>query len=253
MKKSCMLLAMVIYLIAAISAGCLPAGDCPETGPAPARGVLGEAGRLAAAAGNRPGWSGQTDWDRQTAELSSSGNFTTASKRPESGPAKKLCFDLDEDGNEENYALEGGKLTVFAGSRIIWQSPEEWRVDDFVIGDANNDGIPDLNLIVWKAGSFGPHKPFWVAEEDKRIRNHLFIFDLVNGAIKTVWQSSNLDRPNYAITLEDLDGDGQNELIATEGDYNDPEKRQISCWKWNGWGFFLISGEPGEWGWPASQ
>ena len=245
MKKFWLLLATAIYLITGLPAGNLPAGGCPETGPALAGGVPGEAGRPASPAGSQPGRGGQPDWDRQTAELSSSGSFTIAGKKPESGPAKKLRFDLDRDGTEENYALEGGKLTVFAGSRIIWQSPEEWRVDDFVFGDANNDGIPDLNLLVWKAGSFGPHKPFWVTEEDKRIRNHLFIFDLVNGALKPVWQSSNLDRPNYAIALKDLDGDGQNELIATEGDYNDPERRQITYWKWEGWGFFQISGEPG--------
>jgi len=40
------------------------------------------------------------------------------------------------------------------------------------------------------------------------VKNHLFIFDLVNGAIKPVWQSSNLDCPNRSVELADLDGDG---------------------------------------------
>ena len=35
--------------------------------------------------------------------------------------------------------------------------------------------------------------------------------------MKPVWQSSNLDRPNYEAGLADLDGDGTNELVVVEG------------------------------------
>ncbi|RJQ26923.1 MAG: VCBS repeat-containing protein [Peptococcaceae bacterium] len=156
---------------------------------------------------------------------------------------KNASFDLDGDGMDESYSLQEGKLRIETGSRTIWQSPDEWWVDDFLLGDADNDGIPDLNLLVWKAGSFGPHKPFWITAEDKSVKNHLFIFNLVHGAVKPVWQSSNLDRPNYGIALADIDKDSKNELIATEGDYADPEVRQVSVWRWNGWGFSRVSGD----------
>jgi hypothetical protein len=60
-----------------------------------------------------------------------------------------------------------------------------------------------------------------------------------------VWQSSNLDRPNYEAGLADLDGDGTNELVVVEGEYDDPGVREAGVWRWNGWGFSKISyGEP---------
>ncbi|MCG8400050.1 MAG: CapA family protein [Firmicutes bacterium] len=150
---------------------------------------------------------------------------------------KSRHLDLDRNGVPEHYTLRDGGLEVRAGSRILWRSPDRWWVDDFFLGDANNDGMPELNLLVWREGSFGPSKPFWVTEEDTRVGNHLFLFQLADGAFKPVWQSSRLDRPNYGAHLRDLDGDGENELVATEGCYTDPGKRQVTVWKWNGWGF----------------
>jgi len=150
-------------------------------------------------------------------------------------------LDLDSDGSLEEFILVNGRITVRSGSRIIWQSPADWWVDYFFTGDANNDGIQDLNLLVWKSGSFGPHKPFWLKEEDIAIKNHLFIFKLVAGSVKPLWQSSNLDRPNYRAALIDLNDDGENELVVTEGSYTDLAKRAVTLWKWNGWGFSRVN------------
>ena len=74
------------------------------------------------------------------------------------------------------------------------------------------------------------------------VKNHLFIFKLVEGAFKPVWQSSNLDRPNYKTELVDLDGDRTNELVVVEGDYNDLAVQKTCIWRWNGWGFSMVSG-----------
>ena len=148
-------------------------------------------------------------------------------------------FDLDDNGSLEKFNLSNGMITVRASSRIIWQSPDDWWVNYFFLGDANNDGMAELNLLVWKEGSFGPYKPFWLEEEeeDTSIKNHLFIFKLVSDSIKPVWQSSNLDRPNYRAALIDLNNDGENELLVTEGSYTDHTWQAITLWKWNGWGF----------------
>ena len=148
--------------------------------------------------------------------------------------------DLDGDGIPEKYTLRDGIITVRAGSRLIWQSPEDWWVDYFFLGDVDNDGLPELNLLVWKEGSFGPHRPFWVDEEDSSVKNHLFIFKLAEGHCKPVWQSSNLDCPNYRAALIDLDGDGENELVVIEGSYTHPGKGKGPL-KWNGWGFSRIN------------
>ncbi len=154
---------------------------------------------------------------------------------------KEQNVDLDQDGVLESVALRDGCLTVRAAGPLIWETPKTWLVDNFILGDANSDGIPDLSLSVWKSGSFGPCKPFWVAEDDPSVKNHLFIFNLANGAIKPMWQSSNLDRPICQMELIDLDGDGQNELLVVEGDYDDPQARRMGVWEWNDWGFYKVS------------
>lgn len=107
----------------------------------------------------------------------------------------------------------------------------------FLPGDANNDGRPELNLLLWKEGSFGPQRPFWVEGEDRSVKNHLFVFKLEEGEIKAVWQSSNLDRPNLRAALIDRDGDGKKELLALEGTYTGSGEFQLTLWQWNGWGF----------------
>jgi hypothetical protein len=155
----------------------------------------------------------------------------------ESRLTKVRYFDLDGDGIRERYSLRDGIIKAEVGSRLIWESPASWWVDYFFLGDANNDGWQELNLLVWKEGSFGPQQPFWVEGEDRSIKNHLFIFKLEEGEIKPVWQSSNLDRPNLRAALIDGDGDGKKELLALEGSYTDSGKFQLTLWEWNGWGF----------------
>ncbi len=152
----------------------------------------------------------------------------------------KQQYDLDNDGIPEEYVLKNGRLTVKEGPNIAWQSPEDWWIEDFFIGDATNNGKPELNLSVWKEGSFGPYKPFWVKEEDTSVKNHLFIFQFEKNEFKPVWQSSNLDCPIRHAALIDLNGDGENELVVKEGSYTDPKKYEITLWKWNGWGFSKI-------------
>ncbi|MDD3654415.1 MAG: CapA family protein [Desulfotomaculaceae bacterium] len=186
-------------------------------------------------------------WDQESRAFREGKSYTFYAQSPfwAAKLIKQRQFDLDQDGKCEDYCLQDGVLKAADGAQLIWQSPVDWWVDDFFLGDSNNDSIPELNLLVWKSGSFGPHKPFWLTRDDLSIKNHLFIFKLVAGAIKPVWQSSNLDAPNYEARLADPDGDGANELVVVEGNYEDPGVREAGIWRWNGWGFSKItSGEP---------
>ena len=140
----------------------------------------------------------------------------------------------------EKFMLKDGKIEIRKDNKLIWHSPDEWWVDYFFIGDADNDGIDELCLLVWKVGSFGPNRPFWIKEEDTSFRNHLFLFKLIDGEIKALWQSSNLDKPNFYASLVDYNDDGKNELLVIEGSYTDFKLRKRTIWQWNGWGFSLL-------------
>jgi len=69
---------------------------------------------------------------------------------------------LNNNSIMENYNLEDGQLTIRENEKAVWQSPDDWWVDSFVLADSNNDGILDINLSLWKSGNFGSSKPFWI-------------------------------------------------------------------------------------------
>ncbi len=148
--------------------------------------------------------------------------------------------DLDNDLLKENYQLINKQLLITEDDKILWQSPADWQVDSFVLADADNDGVVDINLSVWKPGNFGTSQPFWVKENDMSIKNHFFVFNLVDNQVKALWQSSNLEKPNCEFLLADIDNDQKNDLVVIEGEYGDNASCQgkyLAIWKWNDWGF----------------
>lgn len=181
-------------------------------------------------------WNGKTE----TFEKVNAGLVDGTQRLSQNKFSKMQSADLNGNAVEEKYDLQDGKLTVTENEKVIWQSADDWWVEDFVLADSTNDGVVDINLSVWKSGSFGKFKPFWIKQDDPSVKNHFFIFDWKDGKIKPIWQSSNLDAPNCQILVDDVNNDGQNELIVVEGDYADsPDCRgkYVAVWKWNEWGF----------------
>lgn len=153
--------------------------------------------------------------------------------------------DFDQDEIIEQYNLKNGILTVSEADKIIWQSGDELWVDDFVLADSTGDGDLNLNLSVWKKGNFGASRPFWLKENDQSIKNHFFVYRFEDKKIKPVWHSSNLAVPNCEFLIEDIDADGQNELIVLEGRYRDDfkcEGEYLAVWQWQEWGFLTNGG-----------
>jgi hypothetical protein len=148
--------------------------------------------------------------------------------------------DLNANGSNETYTLNNGSITITEKGNLLWQSPKEWWIDSFDLGDLTHDEIIDLNLSVWKAGNYGSSKPFWVTENDQSIKNHFFVFNVTDRGVKPVWQSSNLAVPNCDFIIADIDTDGKMELITIEGEYSTGRTcsgTHRAVWKWNGWGF----------------
>ncbi len=158
--------------------------------------------------------------------------------------------DLDGDGLEEEYRLENHILTVKEDGQVLWISPEDYSIDSFVLGDVDNDKEMNLVVSLWKTGSFGEMKPFWLTGEDLEYKNHLFVYRLQENQLEQVWCSSNLDRPTLSFSIEDINEDGLNEMVVEEGAYKQisPERfavdsmapSQTTLWMWNEWGFELF-------------
>ncbi|MEN6391461.1 MAG: VCBS repeat-containing protein [Syntrophomonas sp.] len=159
-----------------------------------------------------------------------------------------IRYDLDRDGLPECYNLAGGHLSISRENRILWESPSTWGVYDCIWGDANNDGQEELILLLWKAGSYGKDKPFWYHGFDAGMSNHLFVYKLVNDRMKPLWCSSALPRPINSLQVVDINNDGKQELVISEGKYGclldekaplgTPPSRLVM--RWQGWGFYSV-------------
>jgi poly-gamma-glutamate synthesis protein (capsule biosynthesis protein) len=181
-------------------------------------------------------------WDNDKNNFQKTHESIIYSNSPQnnSPASKQEQADLNNNLFKETYILENNGLVILENSKMVWQSPKDWWIDNFFLADSNNDGIADINLSLWKAGNFGSSKPFWVKENDMSVKNHFFVLDFASGSVKQVWGSSNLGQPNCEFQFVDIDNDGKIDLVVIEGDYlKEPkcEGNYVAVWKWNSWGF----------------
>lgn len=143
------------------------------------------------------------------------------------------------------YRLGNGILTVFdKKGDELWRSKTDWWVDDFRLGDVDGDGNQDFLFSLWKSYRFGDKNPSRMENDDETVRNHLFLYTVINGHMKSLWGSSDLPRPVYRF---ELDSSGEVTVISSgilllteEGEYRDDfvlTETTSHTYAWEGWGF----------------
>ena len=144
-----------------------------------------------------------------------------------------VAADLDADGADELVVLEDRRAVATDGAAVLLETPEEWSVSDVLVGDVDGDGLPEVTLVVWKRGSYGDARPFWVEEDDEGYSQHIFIYRWRDGLLHPVWMSSELPVEGASVSLVD----GRTFLIVgTDG--------RITLWEWQGWGLALVDRDP---------
>ena len=145
------------------------------------------------------------------------------------------------DGNY-TYALKDGILSFKdKDGNMLWQSDAYWYVDDFSLFDVDGDGQTDCLFSLWKSYSYYKGAP--KENNDKSVKNHLFLYTVKGIKAKALWCSSNLPRPVYSFSLEDGKSTSVSSgtvLKTIEGTYRDDLKQQNShsyTYTWEGWGF----------------
>lgn len=138
---------------------------------------------------------------------------------------KTEAADLDGDGTAETLTLEGRSFTARRGEALLFETPEEWQTADLLHADIDRDGTEEVLLLVWKQGSYGDYRPFWVEENDSDLSEHIFIYKCDPDRLRPVWMSSALDLPVRDWTA---DAEGRLHLTAPDG------SEQAAAWE--GWG-----------------
>lgn len=140
--------------------------------------------------------------------------------------------DINDDGIVEECVLKNRKFTIFHNGETIWKSKEEWKVENYLLGDINDDGYMDILLLCWKRGSFGEHRPFWVEKDDTSYSQHIFIFSVTEKGIGSIWMSSEL-KPE--LKKWEMHEDGTMTFVSKDG--------ESMLWGWEGWGLVRLDGE----------
>jgi poly-gamma-glutamate synthesis protein (capsule biosynthesis protein) len=139
-------------------------------------------------------------------------------------------IDLTGDGIPETVRKKGQQIEIFEDGKISWQSPKEWVVKDFALGDPNDDGRGEVVIALMKP------------DKDGILQSHPFLIGYRGGIYRQVWGGSAVTNPILEIELADLDADRTPELVVLE--QRDRDLQAVSVWRWKGWFFSQIWNSP---------
>jgi hypothetical protein len=130
--------------------------------------------------------------------------------------------------------------------------PASWQVRASLRTDLNRDGQSECALLVWRPWEDWPimrwsdaPSPIADNQDDQGDSSHIILID--PSSRRELWAGSALAVPILQIAAGDVDGDGEAELIALEGDYatgRHGPARHVAVWEWNGFGFTLAWRSP---------
>jgi hypothetical protein len=158
-----------------------------------------------------------------------------------------IWADLDLDGREDEIVLENGGVEIRGEERVLYRSKPDWRVEQAEFGDLNRDGKPEAVLLVWR--DFKPWPIDRLLSVGGRIKGfhndqgqscHIILIGWGTNKARESWAGSALADPVMGFAIADLDGDGWQELVTMDGDYNKHRysaAKAVKIWEWNGFGF----------------
>ena len=168
----------------------------------------------------------QADWDAVYVRNCRTGN-----------PSKQVSSDLNHDTIPEDYTLVNGKLNVVQESRLLWESPGEFWIEDFVLEDSTHNGATDLNLAVWTVPSLSNMPSLWPPGDIPRLLCRFMVYEVRHGSLVPLWASPALPGPIHDIVVADVNNDSWNEVVLIEGSYPDGPGYPwtfVTLWEWDG-------------------
>jgi hypothetical protein len=151
--------------------------------------------------------------------------------------------DYDGDGNEDLFLLlkrhgqeYGERLIILSYNGLktqktydeSFQKVNPWKVQ---VCDVDGDGKPEVSLGVYTVAKYHPV-----------YAKRPFLYEFSNHQLYPKWLGSRLSRPFDDYVFCDVDGDGKDELIASEATRDD--KKELDAYQWTGFGFESIGVSP---------
>lgn len=128
-------------------------------------------------------------------------------------------------GNREATLLyEGG---------MVWHSAWNVNVQQCLVSDIDGDGQDELLMLVWKRGSYGPKKPFWVEKNDNNLAQHIFIYKWEprkTNKLRAIWMSSAVSD-----SMESMYAGSRGEIYIQDTDGS------TKAWYWENFGLKLLA------------
>lgn len=139
----------------------------------------------------------------------------------------RTIFDQTE---QYQVVLEQKEVQVLLDDKVLWNSPENVKVQDILSCDIDRDQKDELILLCWKIGRYGKRRPLWVEQDEKKWSQHIFVYEYSDKEIRPKWMSSYI---------------GVDVVTMQENGKNTPDTRlwltdvngEISSWIWDSWGF----------------
>lgn len=134
-----------------------------------------------------------------------------------------------EDGSitsqDVSFELHNRKLTAFYNGSAIWKLESKYKAQSILVADIDRDGAQELLVLCWRIGRYGYRKPFWVKRNEAKWSQHIYIYNIEDGAIKPQWMASDIGKEVASWTIPDK---YVLENTAPDG--------KVSDWIWNSWG-----------------
>lgn len=134
------------------------------------------------------------------------------------------------DSNPLRICLSRKIVKIYENGKLTWTSEKDYKVQDFLWCDIDQDNENELLLLCWKIGKYGAHRPFWVSEDEEEWSQHIFIYDWKEHRADPIWMASDIGRD---VVNWRYDEHGYLILEDTNG--------KLSSWAWLQWGLEAVN------------
>lgn len=137
--------------------------------------------------------------------------------------------------NQLKFILKNKRLELDKDNTVLWNSPKDILVQDFLWCDINHDNKAELLILCWRIGRYGNAKPYWVENDEHTWSQHIYIYELRdNEEIHPLWMASDIGMDVKDWSFDDID-----RLVITE------TSGRRTSWDWVSWGLSLVKNYEG--------